>query len=179
MMSQTIEITILSAENLQENNKGIKGNTFVTVQCDGSNNELSTTKLDSEGGSYPTWNEKLVIEVPLHARFITIEVKYKTRSSSNSVGMARIPVSNFLGGYVHENQLQFLSYRLWDNRVRRNGVVNISVKVKMSQQNSCSSSMSSTVSGVPVTGVPVTGNGSFSGVVTGIPAVWLNYQRHI
>jgi Ca2+-dependent lipid-binding protein len=178
-MSQTIEITILSAENLQENNKAIKGNTFVTIQCDGSNNEVSTTKLDSEGGSYPTWNEKLVIDVPLHARSVTIEVKYKTRGSSSSVGMARIPVSDFLGGYVHENQLQFLSYRLWDNRVRRNGVVNISVKVKMSQQSSCSNSMSSTVNGVPVTGVPVTGNGSCSRVAAGIPAVWLNYQRHI
>ncbi|KEH18934.1 BON1-associated protein 2 [Medicago truncatula] len=178
-MSQTIEITILSAENLQENKKAIKGNTFVMVQCDGSNNEVSTTKLDSEGGSYPTWNEKVVIDVPLHARFVTIEVKYKTRGSSNSVGIARVPVSDFVGGYVHENQLQFLSYRLWDNRVMRNGVVNISVKVKMSQQNSCSSSMSSTMNGVPVTGVPVAGNGSCSRVATGIPAVWLNYQRHI
>ncbi|GAU31123.1 hypothetical protein TSUD_212300 [Trifolium subterraneum] len=177
-MSRTIEITILSAENLQENKKAIKGNTFVTVQCDGSNNELSTTKLDSGGGSYPTWNEKLVIDVPLHARFITIEVKYKTRGSSSSVGMARIPISDFIGGYVNENQLQFLSYRLWDNRVRRNGVVNISTKVKLSQQNSCSNSILSTVNGVPVTGIPVAGNGS-TRVVTGIPAIWLNYQRNI
>ncbi|WJX92745.1 hypothetical protein P8452_74346 [Trifolium repens] len=176
-MSRTIEITILSAENLQENKKALKGNTFVTVECDGSNDGVSTTKLDSEGGSYPTWNEKLVIDVPLHARFVTIEVKYKTRGSSSSVGMARIPVSDFIGGYVHENQLQFLSYRLWDSRVRRNGVVNISVRVKVSQKNSCSNSMSSTVNGIPVTGVPVAGNGS-TGVVTGIPAGWLNYQRN-
>jgi hypothetical protein len=118
------------------------------------------------------------MDVPLHARFITIEVKYKTRgNSSTSVGMARIPVSDFIGGYVHENQLQFLSYRLWDSRVRRNGVVNISVRVKVSQKNSCSNSMSSTVNGIPVTGVPVASNGS-TGVVTGIPAVWLNYQRN-
>ncbi|XP_045804401.1 BON1-associated protein 2-like [Trifolium pratense] len=177
-MSRTIEITILSAENLQENKKAIKGNTFVTVQCDGSSDELSTTKIDWEGGSYPKWNEKLVIDVPSHARFITIEVKYKIRGSSSSIGMARIPVSDFIGGYVHENQLQFLSYRLWDNRVRRNGVINISTKVKFSQQNSCCNSISSTGNGVPVTGIPVAGNGSTS-VVTGIPAVWLNYQRNI
>ncbi|PNX82966.1 bon1-associated protein 2-like [Trifolium pratense] len=175
-MSRTMEITILSAENLEENKKAIKGNvnTFVTVQCDGSNNELNATKLDSKGGSYPSWNEKLVMDVPFHARFITIEVKYKTRAnSSTSVGMARIPISDFIGGYVHENQLQFLSYRLWDNRVRRNGVVNISVRLKVSQKNSCSNSMLSAVNGVPVAG-----NGS-TGVVTGIPAVWLNYQRNL
>ncbi|XP_058745579.1 BON1-associated protein 2-like [Vicia villosa] len=178
-MSQTLEITILSAENLLENKKAIKGNTFVTVQCDGSNDEVSTTGLDSEGGSYPTWNEKLVMEVPMHARFVTIDVRYKTRGTSScSVGVARIPISDFIGGYVHENQLQFLSYRLWDNRVRRNGVVNISAKVKVSQQSSCSNSMSSLVNGVPVTGVPVAGNGS-NRIVTGIPAVWLNYQSSL
>ncbi|CAK8560887.1 unnamed protein product [Lathyrus sativus] len=178
-MSMTIEITILSAENMQENKKAIKGNTFVTVECDGSSDEASTTKLDSEGGSYPTWNEKLVINLPMHARFVTIDVRYKTRgTSSSSVGVARIPISDFIGGYVHENQLQFLSYRLWDNRVRRNGVVNISARVKVSQQNSCSNSMISNGNGVPVTGVPVAGNGS-NRVVTGIPAVWLNCQRNL
>lgn len=177
-MSRTIEITILSGENIQANKRPIKGNTFVTVQSDGSS-EVGTTKVNSEGGSYPSWNDKLVIDVSLHARFITIDVKCKTssRGSGNSVGMARIPISDFIGGYVVENQLHFLSYRLWDNKVRRNGVVNISVKVKASQ-NSCSNSVSSSVNGVPVTGVPVGGNGS-TGVVTGIPAVWLNYQRNI
>ncbi|CAI8607191.1 unnamed protein product [Vicia faba] len=178
-MSRTLEITIISAENLQENKKAIKGNTFVTVQCEGSNDEASTTKLDSEGGSYPRWNEKLVMEVAMHARFVTIDVRYKTRGNgSSSVGVARIPISDFIGGYVHENQLQFLSYRLWDNRVRRNGVVNISVKLKLSQPNSCSNSMSSMVNGVPVTGVPMAVNGS-NRVVTGIPAVWLNYQSSL
>ncbi|XP_004510853.1 BON1-associated protein 2-like [Cicer arietinum] len=178
-MSRSIEITIISSENLQENKKALKGNTFVTVQCDGNRDEMSTTKVDSEGGSYPSWNEKLVMDVPLHARFITIEVKCKTRgNSSSSIGMARIPVSDFIGGYVPENQLQFLSYRLWDNKVSRNGIVNISIRVKVSQNNYCSNSMSSAVNGVPVTGVPVAGNGS-TRVVTGIPAAWLNYQRNI
>lgn len=177
-MSRTVEITILSAENLQMNKKPIRGNTFVRVQSDASS-DTSATKVDSEGGSYPSWNEKLVMDAPLHARFITVEVKCKTSSTgSKSVGVARIPVSDFVGGYVPENQLHFLSYRLWDGKVRRNGVVNVSVRVKVAQQqpqqhlcNSNSTSLSA------VTGVPVAGNRS-TGVVTGIPAIWLNYQRN-
>ncbi|XP_061340188.1 BON1-associated protein 2-like [Gastrolobium bilobum] len=168
-MSRTVEITILKAENLQVNKRFIRGNAFVTVQTDACS-DVSTTKVDSEGGSYPSWNEKVIINVPLHASFIIVEVKCKTSSTgSNSVGMAKIPVSDFIGGYVPENQVHFLSYRLWDSKCRRNGVINVSVRVKVSE-HSCSNSMS-----LPVKGVPVAGNG-LTGVVTGIPAVWLNYQ---
>ncbi|XP_027337789.1 BON1-associated protein 2 [Abrus precatorius] len=174
-MSRTVEITVLSAENLQMNKRSVRGNTFVTVQSDASV-EMGTTKVDSEGGSYPSWNEKIVMDVPLHARFITAEVKCKTSSTgSNSVGITRIPVSDFLGGFVPENHLHFLSYRLWDSKVRRNGVINISVRVKVSQ-HSCNPNPMTNV--VPVTGVPVAGNRS-SGVVTGIPAVWLNKPRNL
>lgn len=171
-MSRTIEITILSAEDLQVNRKHIKGKAFVEVQSDASS-EVGTTKVDSNNGSYPSWNEKIVMDVPLHSRFITIDVRCRTSSTaSNSIGMARIPVCEFVGGYVPENQLQFLSYRLWDSKVRRNGVINISVRVKVSH-HSCSGSIP-----LSATGVPVAGNGS-TGVVTGIPAVWLNYQRNL
>ncbi|KAK7292607.1 hypothetical protein RJT34_15458 [Clitoria ternatea] len=170
-MSRSVEITILSAENLQLNRKSVKGKTFVTVQSDGSG-ETSATKVDLEGGSYPLWNEKVVMDVPLHARFIIVEVKCKTSSTgSSSIGIARIPVSDFIGGYMQENQLQFLSYRLWDGKVRRNGVINISVRVKVAQQNTCSSN--SSVEGVPVMGVPLAANAN-NGIVTGIPANWFN-----
>ncbi|XP_014497601.1 BON1-associated protein 2-like [Vigna radiata var. radiata] len=179
-MSRTVEVTVLSAENLQMNKKPLRGNTFVTVHSDATTDAGAVTKVDSEGGSYPSWNEKVVVNVPLHARFITVEVKSKTSSSSsltgsNSIGVARIPVSDFIGGYVPENQLHFLSYRLWDGNVRRNGVINISVRVKAPERSSCSSN---SMPFAAVTGVPVAGNGS-TGVVTGIPALWLNYQRNI
>ncbi|QCD91479.1 BON1-associated protein 2-like [Vigna unguiculata] len=179
-MSRTVELTVLSAENLQMNKKPVRGNTFVTVHSDASSDGGAVTKVDSEGGSYPSWNEKVVVNVPLHARFITVEVRSKTSSSSsltgsNSVGVARIPVSDFIGGYVPENQLHFLSYRLWDGNVRRNGVINISVRVKVPERSSCSSN---SMPFAAVTGVPVAGNGS-TGVVTGIPALWLNYQRNV
>ncbi|XP_058739879.1 BON1-associated protein 1-like [Vicia villosa] len=168
-MSHTLEITILNAENLHVNNENyIKKNAFVSLWSDSSstNENCYSTKENSEecdGGNCVSWNEKLVIEVPLKSRFIIADVKYKTSwGNIKSVGMTRIPVSDL---HVHDNHVQFLSYRLWDSKVRRNGVINISVRVKAMEYS------------FPVTGIPVAGNGSGE-IVTGFP-VWLsNHQRN-
>lgn len=163
-MSHTLEITILSAENLSMNKKSLEGNAlFVSLQSDSSNDIYSTNVDSSEGGG--TRNEKLVMELPLDARFITAEVKCKASKGTKSVGMARIPVSDLVGHHVHQDQVQFLSYRLWDSKVERNGVINVSVRVKVPEY------------AFPVMGMPVAGGGS-NGVVTGIPA-WLSYQGQL
>ncbi|XP_054782797.1 BON1-associated protein 2-like [Prosopis cineraria] len=164
-MSHTLEITVLSAEDLRINRKQVKKNVFVCLQSpeSGRPGETWTTRMESEGGSHPKWNEKLEMEVPVHARFITAEVKEKSAMGCvTSIGMARIPVSDFMGGYVPQNQVHFLSYRLWDRKCRKNGVINVSVRVKVSEH--CF-----TVEGVPVGNA----NSDCSGVVRGIP-VWLN-----
>ncbi|KAJ1414825.1 C2 domain [Sesbania bispinosa] len=123
MSHSTLEITILSVENLQMNKKSTKKNAFVSVQSD-SSNDICSTKMDDSGRSTGScclsWNdEKLVVDVPLGARFITAEVKCKASRGVKSIGMARIAVSDL---DLKENQVQFLSYRLWDSNVRRNCV---------------------------------------------------------
>ncbi|XP_073222598.1 BON1-associated protein 2-like [Cicer arietinum] len=142
-MYHSLEITILNAENLHMNKNLIKKNAFVSLQFDSSNEICYSTKEISEecgGVSCPSWNEKFIIEVPLNAMFIIADVKCKSSwGNIRSVGMARIPVSDL---YV-QDQVQFLSYRLWDNKVRRNGVINISVRVKGLENSS------------PATGIPV------------------------
>ncbi|CAK8542280.1 unnamed protein product [Lathyrus sativus] len=164
-MHHTPEITILNAENLHVSKNSINKNAFVSLCSDSSSNNENcyTTKENLEecgcgNGNFLSWNEKLVIEVPLKSRFLIADVKYKTSwGNVKSVGSARIPVSDL---YVQDNRVQFLSYRLWDSKVRRNGVINISVRVKAMEYS------------FPVTGIPVAGNG-FTEIVTGIP-VWLN-----
>ncbi|MED6159001.1 hypothetical protein PIB30_038238 [Stylosanthes scabra] len=169
--SRSFEITILSAENLRVNKRSVKKNAFVKIQTDGSN-EVKTTRVNGEGGSYPSWNEKVVLDVPLHARFITLEVNCKaTLMGINSVGIAMIPVSDLVGGYLPQNQVQFLSYRLWDSKVNRNGVINISVRLKMPEMSSSSLPPRPVINGLPAQGVPVTGKNS-NAVVTGIPVSW-------
>ncbi|KAL5565550.1 hypothetical protein UlMin_028714 [Ulmus minor] len=175
--SRTIEITVLSAENLRLNRKLIKKNAFVVVRTDRYN--FRTTEIDAEGGSYPKWKEKLVLEIPVQARSMTVEVHCKTSFGYRVIGTAIVPVSDFVGGYLPDNYLHFLSYRLRDYKGERNGIVNISVRMKVSSPvdyrretySSCSKTTSSATKQVAV-GVPVGRKGfGGNGIVTGVP-VW-------
>ncbi|KAL2511393.1 BON1-associated protein 2 [Abeliophyllum distichum] len=159
--SRTLEITVISGEDLRVNRRKLgKKNAFVTVQTGSSR----TTKIDTDGGSYPVWNEKLVMELPMHARFITVDVQCKAYSGGNKlIGTARIPVSDFSGGYLPDNYLSILSYRLRDVNGEKNGIINLSVKVKGPENTSCAASCSRPWMEVPVE------NRVSGGIVTGIP----------
>ncbi|KAE8733341.1 BON1-associated protein 2-like [Hibiscus syriacus] len=164
--SRTMEITVLSAEDLRIDNKSIKNNAFVVVWTDTYN--YKTTKIDAEGGSFPSWNDKLVMPVPMHTPFVTLQVKCKASSGGDkTVGIAKIPATDFIGGYYPENRLQFLSYRLRDSKGLKNGIVNVSVRVKEALQG-CSSQAAASGLGIAVDGR------KDSGVVTGIP-IWNGY----
>ena len=107
----------------------------------------------------------------MHARFVKVEAKHKASIRGiKRVEMARIPILDLVGvgGYVQENQLHFLSYRLWDSKVRRNGVINRSVRVKVPEYY-CPVPVP-----VPVPAMQVTHDG-YTRVVIGVP-VCLNYQ---
>lgn len=181
---RTIELTVLSGEDLRIDRRLIKKNAFAIVQTDTSFN-YRATKVDEVGGGHPSWNEKLVMELPMHARFITVQVQCKSKTSSSGtnnnnnnkrVGFARIPISDFIGGYVPDNYLHFLSYRLRNAEGDKNGIINVSVrslKVPAHQHASSSNYLSKAprlnVQGYTPScsgfGVPV------GGVVTGVP-VW-------
>ncbi|XP_027102521.1 BON1-associated protein 2-like [Coffea arabica] len=173
---RVLEITVISGEDLRINRKQpVKKNAFVTIKTDSFKEQ--TTKMDKDGGGYPAWDEKFVMDMPMHARYFTAEVRCKTAAGSRIVGTAVIPASDFLGDYVPENYLHFLSYRLWDCHGERNGILNLSVRVKSSSSvrnaygggcSSHSAGCSRPWSGIAVGGQQVS-NGE--GVVTGIP-VW-------
>lgn len=177
--SRTVEITILSGENLRLDRKLIKKNAYVIVRSSEGGNDFRSTEIDGEGGSYPKWNEKLVLDLPAQAPAVSVEVYCKTAFGNKLVGAARVPVSDFSGGYVPESYLHFLSYRLRDQRGERNGIINISVRTKVppAPEHSCSASVSA-LAPAPASsiGVPV-GKSSIGSVVTGVP-VWCAYQRN-
>ncbi|KAG8391779.1 hypothetical protein BUALT_Bualt01G0222500 [Buddleja alternifolia] len=153
-----IEITVISAENLMiTRRQPVKKNAFIVVKSDPFNSQ--STGTDPDGGSYPAWNEKLIMELPVHVRFITVEA----HSGSKVIGTASIPVSDFAGGHLPENYLSFLSYRLRDGNGDKNGIVNLSVKVKGTGNNGCAASCSQPWMGVPAD------NKVSGGVVMGIP----------
>ncbi|XWS35757.1 hypothetical protein CRYUN_Cryun20dG0023300 [Craigia yunnanensis] len=158
--SRTLEITILSGEDLRIDNKSVKKNAFVVVWIDPFN--FKTTKMDVEGGSCPSWNDKIVMDMAMQTRFVSLEVKCKASGGDKTVGFARIPVTDFIGGYSPETCLHFLSYRLRDPKGMKNGIINVSVRVK-EPLYACSSQAAA--AGM---GIPIDGRKDF-GVVTGIP----------
>ncbi|WOG95803.1 hypothetical protein DCAR_0415132 [Daucus carota subsp. sativus] len=164
----SLEITIISCEGLRINRqKSVKRNTFVTVQTDAQN--VNTTQLDIKGGSYPAWNEKLYVRMPMHLHFLHIDVQCKVSSNGNKfIGRAKIPVTDFTGAYYPENYLHILSYRLRDEYGERNGIINFSVRMRASDPTN-----------VPNYGhyqlprriSPMAGEVCNYGMVTGVP-VW-------
>ncbi|XP_010255486.1 PREDICTED: BON1-associated protein 2 [Nelumbo nucifera] len=125
--SLELEINVISAEDLRLRHRSIKKNAFVVVRTDSHN--YRSTRVDTEGGSYPYWNEKLNLALPNSAKFITVEVQCKTASGrARSVGTASIPVSDFIGDYTPAYYLHFLSYRLREQNGERNGIVNLSIR---------------------------------------------------
>ncbi|KAJ4957342.1 hypothetical protein NE237_014125 [Protea cynaroides] len=127
--SRSLEITIISAEGLRLDGRSVKKNVFVIVRTDSQNQR--STSMESKGGIYPTWNEKLEpLSLPNTVPFITVEVQCMMSSSSRVriVGTAKIPVSEFIGDNTPAQFLHFLSYRLRDRNGERNGIINFSIK---------------------------------------------------
>ena len=170
-LSRSLEITILSGEDLRKNKRPIKKNAFVTVRSDSDN--VRSTAVDEEGGSHPKWNEKLFLDAPAHAPSFTVEVRCKTAFGDKIVGSALVPATDFSGGYVPESCVHFLSYRLRSPSGERNGIINICVRTKgpVAVEDTCSAAAVAdhrTRVGVPV-------GTHFGGVVTGVP-VWVSHK---
>ncbi|KAG1359208.1 BON1-associated protein 2 [Cocos nucifera] len=133
--SVTLEITIISAEDLRLSHRPLKKNAFVTVRSSTLDDSgTSSTSLDRDGGSYPHWNEKLQVALPASARSISVEVHCKTGTGVRLVAVATIPVSDFCepADYLH-----FLSYRLRERDGKRNGIINLSVRMKGANPFGC------------------------------------------
>ncbi|XP_016466274.1 BON1-associated protein 2-like [Nicotiana tabacum] len=166
-LSRALEITVISGENLRQNRtQWVKKNAFVNIKTDSSSN-IQTTRMDKEGGNFPMWNEKLIVNMPMHARYLTVEVQCKTSSGIKTIGIARVPTSDFIGGFLPEDYLHLLSYRLRDEKGEKNGIINFSVKVKNAQSYTagCATAYSQQWMATPV----AMGSNASGGVVTGIP----------
>jgi hypothetical protein len=126
----SLEMTILSAEELRLNACLLKQSTFVTVHS-GSQHH-ATTNIDNQGSGYPCWNQKFDLELPSNIQYMTIEVKRRSLLGNVMIGMVNVPVTDFTQGYAAANHLHFLSYLLRDRKGLRKGIVNLSIRVKES-----------------------------------------------
>ncbi|XAR63107.1 hypothetical protein NMG60_11022932 [Bertholletia excelsa] len=166
--SCTLEVTIISGEDLRAGRRGpLKKNAFVTVWTIHPN--CRATTVDSAGGTWPTWNEKLVLDMPAGAKSLMVEVHYRTRSGNRLVGSVRVPSSDFSCGYLPEDYLHFLSYRLRDDGGEPNGIINLSVR-KKAVVSEVTATATPSCSAQPWMGAPAAENVR-GAVVTGVP-VW-------
>ncbi|XP_022945702.1 BON1-associated protein 2-like [Cucurbita moschata] len=164
-ISRTLEITVISAEDLHRRRKSMKKKSFATVKIDSQN--LGSTQIDDRGGSYPFWNNKMALNLPSNVSFMTVYVHSGNFSRNEIVGTANVPVSDFLGGFVPESYLHFLSYRLRDVRGERNGIVNISVRVLASDHTSTPQTRK--------VQIPAEKTNFGGGVAIGIPMEFIEY----
>ncbi|VVB06811.1 unnamed protein product [Arabis nemorensis] len=132
-MSRKLEITAISAEELTDGGKPVKKSTFVSFEiAGGRRNQSMSTSLDEVGGNYPIWSDKLETEFSTETSkesFMYVKVFSRNLGKDKHVGTARVPVKVFTGEYAPVGFLHCLSYRLWDDYGRRNGLVNFSAKV--------------------------------------------------
>jgi hypothetical protein len=128
--SRTLEINVISIENIHT-----KEDVYVVVRGESLNCYTTKTAKDN-GSSFLSWNEKFLLDVPLHGRSITFEVQCKKFKSVRPIGVARIAIADLLNNDESKNCTPFLSYRLRDWEGRQNGVINFCVKEVVQEKRS-------------------------------------------
>ncbi|CAN8284488.1 unnamed protein product [Cochlearia groenlandica] len=181
-MKRSLEIELISGEELKVDRKPLKRKTFCIVRID---QKTKKCELDKSGGSFPIWKEKIDMDISINGnvRFIFIEVYYRTSNGSDkNLGVAKIPVNDFMGGLTPCGHVSFLSYRLRDEYGDKCGIINVSIMVKpdgadgggggrLLEPSCCSAAASG--GGHMWSGSSIMGGRR---MVTGVP-VWCAYQR--
>ncbi|XP_004510906.1 BON1-associated protein 2-like [Cicer arietinum] len=178
--SCTLEITVISCENVN-----VKEDAYVVVRGESLNcytTKMVKNKDCGNNSSFLSWNEKFLLDMPLHARSITFEVQCKKLKGVRPIGKARIALSDILEDIVSENSLKILSYGLRDWEGRRNGVIHFGVRVVVSKKCSITTAEKEMVvyeknSDELITEIDV-GAKMSNGVVIGVP-LWWNYPTII
>ncbi|RHN68084.1 putative C2 domain-containing protein [Medicago truncatula] len=179
--SRTLEITVITGENIH-----ITEDAYVVVRGESLNCYTTKTVKNKDdcgkNSSFLSWNEKFLLNMPLHARSITFEVQCKKFKSVRPIGVTRIAVLDILNGAELENCSRILSYKLRNWEGRQNGVIHFGVRVVMPEKRSVTVVKNKTTAdkksyGDRLTGIDV-GTKNSNSVVIGIP-VWWNYPSVI
>ncbi|KAK7274569.1 hypothetical protein RIF29_15665 [Crotalaria pallida] len=185
LRARTLEITLISGENICVDRNPAAENVYVVVRPESI--KCHTTKMAKGEEGLHAWNEKFLLDIPMHARSVTFEVQCKKYKGVRPIGVARIALSDLVGCGVQEsNCIQMFSYGLrgWDGR--RNGVIHFSVRVAAAEERLCSEvkavkgiiAGNSCASEYQVMGFQVMNKKTFDGVVIGIPVWWNNYPSN-
>ncbi|OIW02068.1 hypothetical protein TanjilG_14591 [Lupinus angustifolius] len=136
-LPHTLEITVISGEDISVDRNPTAENVYVVVRPE-SINCYTTEMVKGEEGLH-AWNEKFLLDIPMHAKSITFEVQCKKYKGLHPIGVARIALSELVGGEGKEsNCIQMFSYGLRDWDGRRNGVIHFSMRIAATAMEDCS-----------------------------------------
>ncbi|GLJ55921.1 hypothetical protein SUGI_1200630 [Cryptomeria japonica] len=126
------EIEIISAQDLEcVTSFGRPMRTYALVWTDSTAQKC--TRIDREGGSYPTWNDKFQMTVNKEllkqkGSAVLVQIYCKTMTGKKRVGSARMPFSDILEGFTKPDSIHFLSYRIRTPNGRLRGYLDLSVR---------------------------------------------------
>ncbi|GLJ55924.1 hypothetical protein SUGI_1200660 [Cryptomeria japonica] len=126
------EIEIISAQDLKcVTSFGRPMRTYSVVWSDSTAQKC--TRIDREGGSYPTWNDKFQMTVTKgflkqKGSAALVQIYCKTMTGNKRVGSARMPYSDILEGFTKPESIHFLSYRIRTPNGRPRGYLDLSVR---------------------------------------------------
>ncbi|KAJ0802226.1 putative C2 domain-containing protein [Helianthus annuus] len=120
MAERSLELTIISAKDLNNVNLFGKMNVYAVVYITGAGNQdqKQKTHVDKDGDSNPTWNYPMKFKTDESAALqnrLTLVVKIKTGGmlGDKDVGEVHVPVKELLDGdYTGRRQLQFVTYQV-------------------------------------------------------------------
>ncbi|XP_027337390.1 uncharacterized protein LOC113851104 [Abrus precatorius] len=130
--ARTLEINVISGENICVDQSSVVENVYVVVRAESLS--CCSTKMVNKDKGLLTWDEKFSLYIPSHARSVTFEVQCKKYRGVRPIGVARIALSDFLGdNVVSKSCVQMFSYGLRDWDGQRNGVIHFSVRWVMQE----------------------------------------------
>lgn len=131
-IKRTLEVGILSGENLKDVKHLSKMKTYVAAWIDPY--VKYTTPPDEKGGVNPIWNEKFTFIVPegvmqQATSYLTIEILSKSLTGDRTVGEVRIPLPEILKlGSGRSNELHFATYQVHRPSGRAQGALRLSFR---------------------------------------------------
>ncbi|KAJ0976257.1 hypothetical protein J5N97_018222 [Dioscorea zingiberensis] len=133
MASTTLEITLISAKDLEDVNLFSDMVVYAYVSIDGDSRTAQRTTADQNGGTNPSWNATVRVPVPADdpsRHVVHVILRTERALGDRDVGEVHIPLKEFFSCSGDANNPRFISYQVrkppsWNPR----GVLNLSFKI--------------------------------------------------
>ncbi|XP_074588465.1 uncharacterized protein LOC141844328 [Curcuma longa] len=131
----TLEVTLISAKDLNEVNLFSKMDVYAVVSLTGEPRSAQRTPTDKDGGKNPSWKNATVrffipVDVAAASRLIVhVALRSERSLGDRDIGEVHIPLNELFGDGGNKSSSQFISYQVRKpNSGKPKGVLNLSYK---------------------------------------------------